>query len=125
MKTIPFKTGVYVETPSGADYFTCPLCNHCSDTFTTEIENNDDDDEMYIHHYCLDCNIIFDTGCEYIKRGCTDSTYNTLLVKEFEDVDGNKILGMPVFDSYNEMQQLLFKYRYTFACTCGKIECDV
>ena len=101
MKSISIPIFPTVETPCGADYFTCPICYTGSDTF---IDDNEDENEYSISwcRYCLDCNIIFDAGCVLSRRGCTDSVYNGLLINSFSNESNNRIHRMPVFNSYDE-----------------------
>ncbi len=112
-----------VETPQGADYFTCPLCEVFSSTFVNEADEDTSVRSITWCHFCLNCNIIFDIGCEVSNRGCTDITYNAVLIKSFISQNGEIMTGMPIFESFDEMTLLLEKMDAKLVCTCFKIGC--
>lgn len=123
------------ETPDGADWTTCPLCNGYRTTIMAhyKLSNNIlEDDIEYIKDdlracdidnddlfdeinkivdiediiYCIKCKIIFKCGSVYIERGCTSSTYFASVVKSF--IFNDQIYeGMPIFKHHLHWKKLL------------------
>ena len=115
MKTIPVPIYGEVTTPVGADYFTCPICYKMSDSL---LENYTEDVTFY---HCEKCGIIFTIGCVKIEKGCTDSTYNALVIDEFTE-NGQTTKAMPVFDSMENAERILPTLSVKFICL-GKEKC--
>lgn len=107
-----------VETPSGADYLTCPICGDgCACCNNPEYYDFEIDE-----HYCDTCNILFDTGCVHGENGCTYAVYYGILIKNY--TYKNKIYnGMPVFDSFLSMIVLLPDLKLTRQCMCYISNC--
>lgn len=118
MKSIKFPEFGLVETPCGADYYTCPLCYYYCDL----MENYGDDDP---YSFCEKCKIVFGFGCIETEKGCTDSTYFARLINEFTEIDGEKVNGMPVFESLDDAQNIMPKLQPKFVCMGGsKCKCN-
>jgi hypothetical protein len=124
------------DTPNGADWTTCPMCNgdntlymdfklkegrdetsihnlnHYSDCDYTDDEDERDDVDGGRTIYCIDCKIIFRVGGYYIERGCTDSTYYAEMVSSFK-VGDQEIKGIPRFKSHKQWKRLLRNKKLT------------
>lgn len=82
--------GLYVETPAGADYITCPFCCHeyaCNEMHNPQGEWNkaferppgelsDICDGIY---WCKGCKMAFDFGHTHASNGCTDDIRNAIV----------------------------------------------
>lgn len=117
--------GFYCETPQGADYNTCPLCEHYdfyqgSYIYDKKLHEkyfglNIDDDEkegmnVYTEYsFCEKCKIVFDVGCVHGCNGCTDDVYNGHFISKYKYKD-IEYIGMPYFESidewFNEMPKI-------------------
>lgn len=97
-----------LETPCGADYSTCPICEspcasyvHGDHKLIGKFE--DLQDEYDIDEYCCDCNIVFSSGCTHGVNGCTDNIYYGMLVKEYKYADKHDIYDKEeTCDSYHD-----------------------
>jgi len=119
MKSIPIpKILRFVSTPRGADYFTCPLCGTWSDSFVADDPDESCTDDVYVCHFCNDCGIVFHAGCEAIRRGCTDSDYNPIIIIQFTDEKQDIINEIPIFESYEEMKKQLPTLNPVLKCMC-------
>jgi hypothetical protein len=87
--------GFVSHTPNGGDPGTCPLCGDNPDSTYY------DDEYVGEYPYCNNCNIIYDICCIHKNNGCTESTYNTHLIGEWE-YKGEKYIGTPQFENINE-----------------------
>lgn len=110
----------FIDTPSGADYQTCPNCTYEADWI-------DNDDEDQIKYYCPECNILFDFSHTHRVNGCTDDNYNALFITRYmyNDVIYEKI---PVFDSLEECKSLLNSDNFKIldeTCTCNNRTCHI
>lgn len=108
--------GFFIETPCGADYYTCPCCNKYD--FLHRIMNKLEDDNKYEKiffddncdndlrcswSYCDTCKIIFEVGCMHYNGGCTSNVYNAHFIKKWKMKDSDIIFeGMPAFDNSDE-----------------------
>jgi len=90
--------GFFVETPSGGDYNTCPLCG----AYDYDGYNNTE----YYHHelnFCGTCCIMYDIGCTHASIGCTDDVYNGHVIGKWKHKTTDIIYnGMPQFDRVRE-----------------------
>lgn len=118
--------GFYIETPSGADFITCPLCN----TFT-EFTINKEDFELLnnvinhtpdkIYEYCDDCKILFGASHQHNESGCTDSIYHAIFISRYS-LDNIIYEGLPKFNSLQELNDLLESGKLKIldcSCTCN------
>ena len=119
------------DTPDGADWTSCPLCNGyrttlplCYNYNKGDIEQasfiRDDskqcdlsDDEEFNDNmqessyiYCIKCKVLFQIGDYYMERGCTDSTYHALMIYKYQ-INGHVVDGIPTFESYEKCKYLL------------------
>jgi hypothetical protein len=108
------KKGFFGETPNGADYETCCLC----DGYTNNMELlekkfnlteddidkiTDDNKNMMNWNYCDKCHVLSELGCMHSMGGCTDNTYNGHFIAIWKDKKTNEIYeGMPQFDNVEE-----------------------
>jgi len=129
MKTIPLPKYALVETPQGADYHTCPLCEFWSNLFVGDCpeinkeEHYVNEDGIFCktcnngnaHFYCTNCNIIFDSCCVAKRKGCTDDIYYGLLISSFEE-NGVVQIGMPSFDSIDHAIKIYPTMNAKFLC---------
>ena len=113
-----------VETPWGADVFTCPLCGRDDDYHTFLYEEDpfyfdkEGDNKSECHHYCRDCHILYDASHVQEDRGCTDSVYYGKLIESFE-YNGILYNGMPAFKSKKEAEEIIEKLlNKKYICTC-------
>lgn len=89
------------DTPMGGDYTECPIC--CDFPYQWDHCYSDESTEMEYIYICRSCLILFEAGCYYKERGCTDSTYNGHFIGKWKDLTNNEIyVGMPQFDSIEE-----------------------
>ena len=73
----------------------------------------------------MDCNIIFDTGCEISNRGCTDITYNAMFIESFIYLNGERVRGMPIFESFDEMRLSLKNLDAKLVCTWPPLDSEL
>lgn len=101
------KSGYYVETGGGGDYYFCPICN--------AIIN----DEMELHNiiYCHKCHIPFQLGCTHGENGCTDDIDHAMFVKKFT-FNGVVYEGIPKFETYSDCCAQIEKLNCEWYCTC-------
>lgn len=123
--------GYYVETPSGGDYTTCPVCTKsccCRDPpGTNELCKHQHFDNTKYEgaiHYCRSCKILFSWGCTHACMGCTDDIYYGMLISSFT-YKGTKYTGQPVIpnDFFNDF--LVELTDVEFKCTCFLNGCEV
>lgn len=111
----------YIETPLGGDYITCPKCMEM-------IEINDecifcDDNDDLEGYYCIQCNILFDTGCVVIQKGCTDDEYAMEYIKNFK-INGKQYLGTPIFITPIKLRKFINYIKFEWKCLCKKCQDD-
>ena len=99
------------STPNGADCVSCPLCD---DVFYIGEDELDIDIDSY---FCKKCGILFNLGCIHALNGCTSDIYHAELVHSYQ-IDGIETIGMPVFDSLEELTKLFPNMSLKFVCTC-------
>lgn len=91
MKKLPIDIFSNIKTPIGGDFITCPLCNKWIDVneniFMCKIDITENHNYTLFYAQC--CNILFDTWCTAISRGCTDDEYNTIIVSKYEVKENN------------------------------------
>lgn len=134
------------ETPCGADYISCPLCNNYRTTISSLnklCDNINEDNINYINDdsykcdiirdnifdedndpeitYCIKCKIIFRLGSVFIERGCTSSTYFAEMVGSFVFKD-TLYVGTPIFNSNIHWKKLLInnKIKLNWQSACEK-----
>ena len=119
------KRGFYSYTPRGGDLITCPICGEITDDYWLYNDYNKKTFEEYKRlypykidesnnlikcisdmEYCKKCNILFDVGCTHAENGCSQSTFNSHLVREWK-YRGNIYVGMPCFTSEEEYYKLI------------------
>lgn len=121
-----------VETPSGGDYYTCPICRAgcecCFSHYKTAKDLQEKRDIIYSddydgdeYHYCKYCRIIFDIYCTHAVNGCTDDVYFAQLVKSYT-YEGKTYEGMIEFDSYRECLEKIPLIKIEWICMCSSIK---
>jgi hypothetical protein len=119
------------ETPCGADYTTCPICDNYDTTIPfcykfrphiaeenlkyiceeRDLESSDDDDieeKLQRIYYCIRCKIVFQVGEVFIERGCTSSTYFAEMITFFT-LDNKHYRFIPKFTSFSKCKELIKK----------------
>ena len=120
------KSGFFIDTPGGADYYTCPCCRsydylNVKLNFYMKIQNNDNKltkiyneyhdapDEKPIKdlriewQFCDKCKIMYEDGCVHYDGGCASYVYNAHFISKWKYKNGTEIfLGMPKFDDEDE-----------------------
>ncbi len=130
------------DTPQGADWTTCPVCEGYSEQTTipfcfdlkdyfnenatgavisdcrqqydmTDDDEVGDDDDNADLIFCIRCKVPFQLGTTFIERGCTDSTYHARMVKQFT-FKGETHKGIPTFKSYKQFKKLVKNKKISF-----------
>jgi hypothetical protein len=101
-----------IYTPVGADYTTCPICHNYNDFSNDDFDDNDID-----VYWCNKCKIIFALGCDHAVNGCTDNAYYALLVYSYK-IKGKNYVGMPLFDTSQQLIKDYKSYDFNWICTC-------
>lgn len=119
------KASFMVELPQGGDYTTCPLCQNMCDSEIGEMF-----DTVNTIQYCEDCGILFERGCTHASNGCTDDTCWAQLIKGYTvpkltyvkekgpTIVYKYVVGMPIFDSFEECVRLSATLTYEWVCMC-------
>jgi hypothetical protein len=130
------------DTPDGADWTTCPVCEGYSEKTTvpfffnlkdyfdeskvgavisdcrqqydmTDDEDVGDYDDNGDLIFCIRCKVPFQLGNTFIERGCTSSTYHAKMIKQFT-LNGETHTGIPTFKSYKQFKKLVKNKRISF-----------
>jgi hypothetical protein len=103
-----------IGTPFGADTANCPQCEeHTFGSISIGKRSLS---------YCHQCNVAFDIGCLYAKRGRTDSLYYPIIVTRYR-YDDDIFEGVPTFLSEEHFQYSLKDSSFeilNMSCTCNK-----
>jgi len=107
----------FIETPSGADYITCPFCCKL-------LQDRDEvDDPLYpfdtdttTYEFCKDCNIFFGICCSYEINGCTDDLYYPTVLELTDKMDKDNIFKNPILprEKWSEIKN----FSHKMFCLC-------
>jgi len=103
-----------VELSNSFEYCSCPFCYFFIDPKSEIVDNE------FI--YCPQCHIIFDICCVNMVIDPT-KYYSAKLVSEYTNENGDRIQGMPVFESIESLQESLSFLDPKFVCVnknCAK-----
>ena len=128
------KPGLFIDTPDGGDYTTCPFCG-TPDSHTTctdeEYERftliNEKHGNISLR-YCPKCNVLYDTSLVHAENGCTSSSYYSSLVKDFKHFENDTWVeypnSMPRFEGLLDFLDNHEAYRIHLVCACDGFHYD-
>jgi hypothetical protein len=141
----PFIHEIYISTPNGGDYTSCPLCDMFlrnwkdkhNDGVITHDDNMHEEDANVIGlftnssdpnediFYCLNCDILFRDTHTYACNGCTDDISNSDMVYRyiFDGVEyTNKFPSFQSFACFKTLVESKRLHILEMKCTCNGIK---